>query len=190
MNRSRRWCSLLSTFSGLLSMAGRPAAHPRPLSPVPGGEWRIVCFCTLRKTLMAPLAPERGEGSGVRGQTPLKARVCSHGGARSRGDLSDNHSALKCRCRPQRPAPGRLLSIGQAPDEQQPRSKERGVQCCRCGGLRCLFADAAGFGLRRCRFRPVRPSRSRGDRIGCRCGHFPGGGALKWVCCGSVGCGC
>ena len=146
MNRSRRWCSLLSTFSGLFSMAGRPSA-PSPPTPLPrsGGEGRDVCFCILRKTLVAPLAPERGEGPRARGQNPLESRGCSHGGARSRGDLSDHHSALKCRYRPQRPGPGRLLSNGQAPDEQQSRPTARGVQCCRCGGLRCLLADAAGF---------------------------------------------
>jgi len=76
---------------------------------------------------MAPLSPERGEGPGVRGQTPLKPRVYSHGGARSRGDLSDNHSALKCRCRPQRPGPGRLLSNGQAPDTAVAIDRTRGA---------------------------------------------------------------
>jgi len=54
---------------------------PSPPTPLPrsGGEGRILCLCALMKARMAPLAPERGERTGVRGETPLEAAVLSHG---------------------------------------------------------------------------------------------------------------
>ena len=40
--------------------------HPRPLSPV-GGEGRILCFCVLEKTAVAPPRPWKGRGAGGEG---------------------------------------------------------------------------------------------------------------------------
>ncbi len=52
------------------------AIAPSPPTPLPrsGGEGRIVCLCALMKACLAPLAPGRGEGTGVRGETPLGIR--------------------------------------------------------------------------------------------------------------------
>jgi hypothetical protein len=51
----------------------------RQQCPRSGGEGSILCLCALMKARMAPLAPERGERTGVRGETPLEAAVLSHG---------------------------------------------------------------------------------------------------------------
>gem|GEM_PF-1211419 len=48
--------------------------HPRPLSPVPGARGGFCVFQLQWKSRIAPLAPGRGEGSGVRGEGPLGCR--------------------------------------------------------------------------------------------------------------------
>ena len=45
--------------------------HPRPLSPVSRGRGEDFVFLVLWKSATAPLAPGRGEGTGVRGETTL-----------------------------------------------------------------------------------------------------------------------
>jgi len=45
--------------------------HPRPLSPVSRGRGEEFVFLVLCKSATAPLAPGRGEGTGVRGETIL-----------------------------------------------------------------------------------------------------------------------
>ncbi len=73
-----RVCSTLNFLASPL--CGRDAIAPSTPTPLPrsGGEGRIVCFCTLMKASMAPLAPERGEGPGVRGEGALDFRVRNH----------------------------------------------------------------------------------------------------------------
>ncbi len=44
--------------------------HPRPLSPVPGARGGFCVFQLQWKSRIAPLAPGRGEGPGVRGEGP------------------------------------------------------------------------------------------------------------------------
>ena len=63
----------------VVGLQGDLPPHPRPLSPVPGARGGFCVFELHWKARMAPLAPGRGEGPGVRGEVPLEAAVQSHG---------------------------------------------------------------------------------------------------------------
>ncbi len=61
-------------FAWLVGVRRRVACPltPDPSPPFHGGEGRILCFCSCENKV-APLAPGRGEGSGVRGEDSLEA---------------------------------------------------------------------------------------------------------------------
>ena len=57
-----------------VQVKGRVA--PSPPTPLPRwGRGELVVFFKVVKSAVAPLAPGRGEGSGVRGERPPDARV-------------------------------------------------------------------------------------------------------------------
>ena len=81
---------VFSPFNFLCSaLYGMDAVAPSPPTPLPrsGGEGRNLCFELHWKSRMAPLAPGRGEGPGVRGEDPL-VRVCRSLGSAWQGCFS------------------------------------------------------------------------------------------------------
>jgi len=78
---NHRVFGVLSFRLSLISFLWQGRHAPSPPTPLPrsGGEGRILCFELQWKARMAPLAPGRGEGLGVRGEDPLEAAVQSHG---------------------------------------------------------------------------------------------------------------